>query len=94
MVVASGGNTDVAKFATALGCPAFTQRAGASKSGAVKALTPPPPAAFDWTGFEICETRGLKRPLLAIRCTSGGFLGCAYFDAATATKLDEVRRCG
>ena len=77
----------MAKFASTLGCPGFSKSGGAPSA----VLTPPPPAAFDWTGFEVCETRGLARPLLAIRCLSGGFLGCAYFDVATATKLGEVR---
>lgn len=76
-VVASGGNTDVVKFAKTLGL---------SANGPV---APAPPNAFDWTGFQVTETHGLARPLLAIRCLSGGCLGCGWFDMETANKVGE-----
>lgn len=77
-VVASGGNTDVVKFAKTLGL---------SANGPV---APAPPNAFDWTGFQVTETHGLARPLLAIRCLSGGCLGCGWFDVETANKVGEI----
>eukprot|EP01052_Picozoa_sp_SAG31_P027998 SAG31_NODE_2667_length_5273_cov_2.316776_2_plen_312_part_00 len=76
VLTASGGNTDLPKFAKLLGL-----------RGSSNASMP-----FDWTGVEInriAASGGLKKPVLMLK-THGGYIGCGLFNMETANALGEA----